>query len=303
MDSLLLEEKINRLTAEDGRILARRESAVKWLRARLSAALRDGAGAIPGLSGELWGQFRRGESPGFDEVAERLLARLELSQERARQYAALLSQSRRQAAAWLWDELLERELRVLAARAGISEATWWRFRRARAYPSGALAEKLARALGLTPAEEDELRGLFLRGKFDDAGPLKSAIQRGIASRGLTVTAFREDAYISRKAWRHFEPGGRGPVSQGTLLKLVIALRLAPEEGWNFLALIESGFYMECDLVFLAYMHLACAQREGRAQYVPEQLASLLEEFSLDSATGERYFGNPYPPEACYAPQA
>lgn len=93
------------------------------------------------------------------------------------------------------------------------------------------------------------------------------------------------------------------MSQGTLLKLVIALRLAPEDGWNFLALIESGFYMECDLVFLAYMHLACAQREGRAQYVPEQLASLLEEFSLDSATGERYFGNPYPPEACYAPQA
>lgn len=50
MDSLLLEEKINRLTAEDGRILARRESAVKWLRDRLSAALRDGAGALPGLS-------------------------------------------------------------------------------------------------------------------------------------------------------------------------------------------------------------------------------------------------------------
>ena len=95
MDRVLLEEKINRLTAEDGRILARRESAVKWLRARLSAALRDGAGALPGLSGELWGQFRRGESPGFDEVAERLLARLELSQERARQYAAC---SRRAAA-------------------------------------------------------------------------------------------------------------------------------------------------------------------------------------------------------------
>ena len=33
MDRVLLEEKINRLTAEDGRILARRESAVKWLRA------------------------------------------------------------------------------------------------------------------------------------------------------------------------------------------------------------------------------------------------------------------------------
>ena len=65
MDRVLLEEKINRLTAEDGRILARRESAVKWLRARLSAALRDGAGALPGLSDELWGQFRRGESaPG-----------------------------------------------------------------------------------------------------------------------------------------------------------------------------------------------------------------------------------------------
>ena len=269
---------------------------------RLSAALRDGAGALPGLSGELWGQFRRGESPGFDEVAERLLARLELSQERARQYARLLSQSRRQAAAWLWDELLERELRVLAARAGISEATWWRFRRARVYPSGALAEKLARALGLTPAEEDELRGLFLRGKFDDAGPLKSAIQRGIAARGLTVTAF------GRTPISPARPGGTSsrrtrPREPGTLLKLVIALRLARRMAGISGAHRERLLHGVRPRLSRLYAPRLRAAR-GPGAVCPRAAGPRCWRSSPSTPPpGERYFGNPIRPRPVTPPQA
>ena len=56
--------------------------------------------------------------------------------------------------------------------------------------------------------------------------------------------------------------------------------------------MQSGFFMECDLHVLTYMHISCALMGGEADYIPEELAELLDEYSKAGN-----FANPYPPEA------
>lgn len=303
VDRVLFEEKLNRLKEEDSRIREGREAAVNWVRARLSRELREAAPSRFGLDEEQLRQFGLGEEPGFGAVEDRLLDCLGLAGTKAKQYRALVSSSRSSAAAWLWNELVELELSRLPGRLadgeGIPGATWWRFRRVKVYTSPELAGKICAALGLGAAEEAELRELFLRGVFEDVGPLRESVRKGVRALGMTVTAFREGAYISRGAWLPFEPAGTGTTSQGTLLKLVIGLRLTPEGGWSFLAPIHSGFYMDCDLIFLTYMHYVCALGGGSENYVPEDLAVLIEELSRGTR-GKPLFDNPYGPEA-YSP--
>lgn len=298
MDRVLLEEKLNRLKAEDERVRSGREAAINWIRERLERELRADIAARFGLDDAQWRQFELGEEPAFTSAESKLLGFLRLTSSKARQYRAIASQGSRAAAGWLWKELVEHELRRLPARTEgeqrIPDVTWWRFLRLKVYSSAELAGKIAAALGLDAAEAAELGALFLRDVFEDVGPLKEAIRKGIKARGMTITAFREDAYIGQTTWVPFEPGGKGTVSQDTLLKLIIGLRLTPDGAWDFLAPVHSGFYMECDLVFLVYMYLICA-RSGPEQYVPEELAELIQRYSHD---GRRLlFGNPYPPEA------
>jgi hypothetical protein len=295
LDMVLFEETLNRLIWVDGRIRAGREAALNWIRQRLSEELR----ARLALSPALWDGFEAGEEPGFSTVADALLESCQLSDTQAAQYRAMLECNRGEAAAWLWKTVIENELRRLPERSSgkhlISPVSWWRFRCMKVYPSPALADKVVAALGLGTDKADELRSLLLRGNFSDVGPLKTPVRDSIRSSGKSVTAFREDAYISRSAWLPFEPHGKGVVSQGTLLKLVLALDLTPDGGWDFLSLIHDGFYMDCDLLFLAYMQLICAV-SGRDGYVPEQLAQIIEQRRFNEK-GKSIFDNPYPPDA------
>ena len=137
-----------------------------------------------------------------------------------------------------------------------------------------------------------MKALLLRGKFEDVEPLKRPAREHIKSRGLNITEFLRHSYISQDAWEPFQPNGSGTVSQGTLLKLAVGLSLTPDRAWSFLGLVQSGFFMECDLHVLAYMRISCALMGGEADYIPEELAELLSEYSAENG-----FANPYPQEA------
>ena len=295
LDMVLFEEALNREIWIDGRIRAGREAAPNWIRQRLADELCSRLR----LSPEPRREFEAGEEPGFSAVSDALLRLRPLSGQFENQYRAMLSCNRAEAAAWLWKTALEEELRLLPERSSggqrIPPASWWRFRCMKVCPSPDLADKVAAALGLGSDEADELRALFIRRQFDDVSPLKAPVRDGVRASGKSVTAFREDAYISRSAWHPFEPRGSGVVSRGTLFKLVLALGLTPDGGWDFLALIRSGFYMDCDLLFLAYMRLICAASDSGG-YVPEELAQIIEERRFDG-DGRPMFDNPYPSAA------
>ena len=291
IDKILFEEQLNRLRGDEA-IRKKRTRAVRWVKAQLALKLRREAPARFSLSKDQWLRFRRGEEPGFSAATEKLLSDLKLPRVRLRQYRALEAHDRRMAAKMLWRELLERELKDFGSRAGIPNPTWWRFINVKTYSHPETASKVISALGLGAAEEEKLKALLLRGKFEDVEPLKRPAREHIKSRGLSITEFLRHSYISQDAWEPFQPNGSGTVSQGTLLKLAVGLSLTPDRAWSFLGLVQSGFFMECDLHVLTYMHISCALMGGEADYIPEELAELLDEYS---EAGN--FANPYPPEA------
>ena len=112
-------------------------------------------------------------NPGFSAAAEKLLSDLKLPKVRLRQYRALKAHDRRMAAKLLWRELLERELKDFGSRAGNPPILlWWRFINVKTYSHPETASKVISALGLGAAEEEKLKALLLRGKFEDVEPLK-----------------------------------------------------------------------------------------------------------------------------------
>ena len=282
-----IEHLLNRLEHDEG-IYAKRTRAVSWVCARLERAMLENAPARFGLTSEQWGQFMAGESSVFEAAAEQILPHLCLSRARRREYDALAAVDRAEAAAWLCKRLLDAELDAFLRRSGITYPSWRRFLLAKTYVSDKTAESIVSALELTSEEEAELRPLFLRGTFDDVEALKDPVRAGIAAMELTIAKFLELSYISADAWEAFQSGARGKVtSQGTLLKLVIGLKLSPEEAWGFLGFVHSGFFMERDLVVLTCMHSEI--------YDIERLSEVLEKYSWDSVINRRLFPNLYPP--------
>ena len=299
VDRELYGELLNR-TRGDARVWKGRWRAARWLRAKFLRSLRRSAPGRFGLDEARWRQFKRGEEPAFSEAEAALLDYLALAPGALRRYRAAAALGRREAAAWLWAALAERELRLTAERGGIPGATFWRFINARGYVTRSVGDRLAAAFGLAPSEKAALLEIMPHETFDNVDPLKKPARDGIKRRRMLITEFLQYSYISQDAWESFEPHGRGPVKQRTLLKLAVGLWLSPEEAWKFLGLVRSGFFMDCDIHVLAYMSLVLA-RDGRAEYCPEELATLLKERCIGPG-GRRIFASPYPPEAELEPR-
>lgn len=292
-----IEEILNQLQRSPD-IRRRRSQAADWVCDRLQRQTECEFLTLLGISKAEWQQLQKGNEADFRKMIDKIVDSLhiqELSSEhkdtlslsgrKKREFEALAAASPKVAAQWLTDYLTERARISFCKTAGISPATWKRFAECTVYTSEQNIDRIVQTLELNKKDADAFRAMVVRELFYDLSRLRPDLTRRIKEANLTISEFLSRAFISERAWKPFSSDrGNRPTSQGTLLKIIICLAMTPDEGKEFLALVNSTFVMRRDLVVLACM---C-----RGIYDVYEVSDILEAFSQGYG-GEKLYGNLY----------
>ena len=202
--------------------------------------------------------------------------------------------------------------------AGQNEDTWETFFTKEYLPTERNLEKICAGFGLDKKEEQTFLSLCIQRSFpindalrnDLKEKLKPDFSREKGEHILYDTqAFMAHARLSEKVWNKFgirtkepkeekkskEPSETAPyTSQGTLLMLLIGLKMNEPTGKEFLWHVHSGFYLYRDLVVLSCIknnvyNAVCSDAEN---YI-DVFKKILDEFADSGDPDHPLYQNPY----------
>lgn len=292
---LLLEELLTALQT-DPEIHSRRCAQADFVRKKLTSRIRSRLEAL-----DFPEDMRRRYLDG-DPEAEKCLgaaAGTLLSQRMQRQFRFLQSAKRSLALEFLEECLLDKEQVRFRKTTGLSAKVWLGFYNSTRVSTPEtiqiIRDCLVREKLLSPGAEclafEALRILDI---FPANDPLKREVHLRRKNTGMSILEFLDHAYVGKDAWEAFYPipGDDGAdddaplhnTSQETLLKLIIGFGLAEEAAHALLALVDSGFLLPRDLIFLAAIQAGCGH--------PDLMPEILDFFNGD-AQGDPIYTNPY----------
>lgn len=291
-----IEQILNLLMAEDG-IRQRRTAAATYLKERLernvSRRMKQSSLGVPELTA-----LASGEKPLFPQVIQRL-TEMGISREKRSELRTVACAGAGAAEKQLRLYLYDQELAKVYKESGLGHTSWRAFLESSGYISPETAGRIAAAAHMEPAERQEFLDRQVRDSFEDFTCLRPKLWELMGKKDISPAVLKRRTLLSARAWaplaKGHEPGGdedtdgsapkaKERVSQSTLLRLTVGLRLSRADAEALLASAGSGFIMRRDLVVLSAILLGI--------YDSWDVFDILEEYAR-SPYGERYFGNIY----------